>query len=199
MKVPGEDRKTLGKIPYYPTAQELYSRLMHNHGWPYKRDGETYLKRDRALVALTYLTGSRISEVLRLHKYQFVARDGHIWVRAIKLSKCRVKRRPRRLQFRDARLPLTGERSVFTELVQDYLQTLDGDGGRLFSFNTTRAWQIITALLPDYTCHWLRAFCEDYLYDLWDHDLVAVADYVKVDPQTLRLYLRKRYERYPVG
>jgi hypothetical protein len=29
-----------------------------------------------------------------------------------------------------------------------------------------------------------------------DHDILAVADYVKVDARTLQLYLRKGYEKY---
>jgi hypothetical protein len=29
-----------------------------------------------------------------------------------------------------------------------------------------------------------------------DHDILAVADYVKVEPRTLQEYIRKRYEKY---
>lgn len=64
---------------------------------------------------------------------------------------------------------------------------------------TKRAWQIVNALLPDYAAHWLKAFGEDYLYDVRDHDLLAVADEVKVDARTLQQYLRKRHEKYPAA
>jgi hypothetical protein len=37
-----------------------------------------------------------------------------------------------------------------------------------------RAWQVVHALLPEFTAHWLRAFGEDFLYGEWDHDLLAV-------------------------
>ena len=199
IKLGGKDRKTLKAIPYYPTPKEIYDLLVQSKGWPYKRDAESYLKRDRALVAIVYLGGLRISEALRLRKNQFVRRKGYVLVRAIKLSKSRVKGKPRRVEYRDARLPLTGERADLTRLVLDYVETLKSNEAKLFGFDNARAWQVVTSLLPDFTCHWLRAFCEDYLYDVWDHDLLAVSDYVKVDPRTLELYLRKRHERYPVA
>jgi integrase len=195
----GQDRKTLKAIPYYPTPKEISDLLMESKGWHYRRDVEKYLKRDRALVAVLYLGGLRISEALKLKKSQFVKRRDHVLVRSIKLSKSRVKGKPRRIEYRDARLPLNGDRSDLTKLVIDYLETLEEKDTTLFRFGNTRAWQIVTGLLPSFTCHWLRAFCEDYLYDAWDHDLLAVSDYVKVDPRTLELYLRKRHERYPVA
>lgn len=195
----GKDRKTLKAIPYYPMPNEILELLLESKGWPYKRNVERYLRRDRALVAILYLGGLRISEALRLKKSQFMKRNDHILVRSIKLSKSRIEGRPRRIEYRDARLPLNGDRSDLTKLVLDHLEALEGKDAKLFKFDSTRAWQIVTSLLPSFTCHWLRAFCEDYLYDVWDHDLLAVSDYVKVDPRTLELYLRKRHERYPVA
>jgi len=56
-----------------------------------------------------------------------------------------------------------------------------------------RAWQIVTHSAPQWTCHWLRGFCEDYLYDGWGFDLLAVADYISVNLQTLQQYVRHRY------
>lgn len=63
---------------------------------------------------------------------------------------------------------------------------------------TTRAWQIVNCLLPQYTQHWLRAFGYNFDYDNFDHDLMAVSDKTKADPRSLQPYLRRRYERYPV-
>jgi hypothetical protein len=34
------------------------------------------------------------------------------------------------------------------------------------------------------------------LYGEWNHDSLAVSDYVKVDPRTLQEYIRKRHEKY---
>jgi len=92
--------------------------------------------------------------------------------------------KPRKEQFRqEAFLPLEGERAALTQLVMDYLQLLKPQE-RLFNFGRTRALQITHSILgiPN---HWLRAYGEDYLYENWDHDILAVADYVKVDPRTL--------------
>ncbi len=63
---------------------------------------------------------------------------------------------------------------------------------------TTRAWQIIKALFPNHTEHWLRAFGYNYDYDAMDHDELAVSDKTKADPRSLRPYLRRRYDKYPV-
>jgi len=188
-------RRTLKYIQYYPSPQELYKKIVESSGWPYKTDADFYHTRDRALVALTYLLGGRISEVLRLRKNQFIEQKDRVVVRGIKLSKSRYKNRPRRVQYREeAFLPLKGERVVFTQLVLDYLKLI-GEGARLFEFGRVRAWQIINAILG-VPCHWLRAYCENYLYDHWGRDILAVSDYVKVDPRTLQLYIRRSYRKY---
>jgi hypothetical protein len=75
----------------------------------------------------------------------------------------------------------------------DYLRLLEPED-KLFNFGRTRALQITHSILGT-PCHWLRAYGEDYLYENWDHDILAVADYVKVDPRTLQEYIRERYEK----
>jgi hypothetical protein len=105
-------------------------------------------------------------------------------------------------------LPLSGSRELLSRMVLDYVSLLR-DEDRLFPFSLEknadgqiigckRAWQIVHALLPEFTAQWLRAFGEDFLYGEWDHDLLAVSDYVKVDPRTLQEYIRKRHEKYRV-
>lgn len=193
----GKDRRTLTLIPYYPTPKEIYKELVASNGWPYKSDMEFYRVRDHALISILYLGALRVSEALPLSKDQFVFLGIHIELRSIKLSKAKVKGKPRRVAFRNARFPLRGERKEFTKLVMLYLEELHKKE-KLFKFKTcARAWQIVTSYLP-YTCHWLRAFCENYLYDNWNKDLLAVADFVKVDPKTLSFYIRKKHENYPV-
>lgn len=203
----GKDRKTLKAIQYYPGPNEIYKLIIESEGWPYVEKREFYLARDRALAALLYLGALRISEAIRIRKSQFVEKKNHVLIRGIRLSKSRVKGKPRRIEYRDVRLPLTGEREPLTMLVLYYVRLLKGD--RLFPFSLRkdkndqtvgckRAWQIVKALLPQFTAHWLRAFGEDYLYSEWDHDIMALSDYVRVDPRTLQEYLRKRHEKYPV-
>jgi integrase len=192
-----EDRRTLKDIQTYPTPQKLYQQVVSAPGWPYKNNVERYQKRDRALVSLLYLLACRISEARRLIRKQFVMgeENDRLVVDSIKLSKPRKKGKPRRHEFRsEAWLPLKGERAPLTRLVMDYLELL-GPEDKLFSFGNSRALQITHAILgiPN---HWLRAYGEDYLYETWDHDILAVADYVKVEPRTLQEYIRKRYEKY---
>ena len=198
MRGSGLGRRTLKMIPYYPSPREIYQRLIESRGYPYKNNVEFNRSRDRALISIIYLAGLRVSETLRLRRSQFKFKPEYIEVEGIKLSKSRVKGKPRRVQYRNARLPLKGERAPLTNLVVDYITRLKDDE-RLFKFESNqRAWQIVKAYFPEWTTHWLRAFCEDYLYDRWGHDLLAVADYVKVSPRTLEQYIRRRYERYPV-
>jgi len=203
MKKTMSRRRTLKDIDHYPTPAEIYNIIVSSRGWPYKAKGkkrEFYLKRDRALVAIIYLLALRISEALRLRKNQFLfpeetGYDDRIVVRGIKLSKSRVKGRPRREQYRQENwLPLSGPRARLTRLVIEYLKELEGDQ-RLFPFGRVRAWQIIREMTGA-TCHWFRAFGEDFLYGQWDKDLLAVSDYIKVDPRTLSQYIRRRYEKY---
>jgi len=193
-------RRTLKDIKYYPTPKEIETRILKGAGWPYKTNMQFYRIRDQSLVALLYLLAARVSEVLRLKRNQFLFPDDsglkdRILVRAIKLSKPRAKGKPRRHEYRsEAWLPLTGVRKGLTELIVDYLQLLKPEE-QLFKFDRSMAWKITNALTGE-TNHFHRAYGEDYLYDVWDHDLLAVADYVKVDPRTLQEYIRKRYQKY---
>jgi len=179
--------------------------------------------RDRALVALLYLGDFRISEVLPLKKNQFSEKSEYVLVSGVRVG----KRKAGKIEFREARLPLVGPRRCFTELVLKYLRLLEEDE-RLFPWSlrkvkipikgsfyrlkdgtlkqrvsvqmvgTKRAWQVVKALLPNYTQHWLRAFGYDFDYEHMQHDILAVSDKTKADPRSLQPYLRKRYEKYPV-
>jgi integrase len=204
----GKERKTLMKIQYYPSPGEIYSKLISRKGWIYKEKADFFIKRDRALAALLYLGALRISEVIRIRKNQLLDRGTHILIQGVKLSKSRVKGRPRRVEYRDVQLPLSGPRESLSHLILDYVDIL-GSEDRLFPFSLEknergqivgckRAWQIVKALLPEFTAHWLRAFGEEFLYGEWDHDLLALSDYIKVDPRTLQEYIRKRHEKYRV-
>jgi hypothetical protein len=223
MKQNSLSRLTLAQIESYPTPLELHRELMASAGWLYKTNRQSFLARDRALASLLYLGDFRISEVLPLTKKQFSEGEECIHVKSVLVG----KRKANKVQYRDAMLPLKGERVAFTKLILDYLALL-GPEDRLFPFNLTkrkypikgsfyktkdgkehqrfsvqmmgtkRAWQIMKALLPDYTQHWLRAFGYSFDYDHMDHDILAVSDKTKADPRSLQPYLRRRYEKYPV-
>lgn len=218
-------RRTLAFITKYPKPSEILEKLENAVGWNYKRNREAYVRRDRALVASLYLVALRISEALRLRKKQFRMEKKRVVIESIMLSKSHIKvcsecgarvkpelrqehlttvhkgggyfkDKMRKSQYRpEAWLPLKGERAKITQYVTDYLDTLQPED-LLFPIDRRRAWQIVTALMGE-PPHWHRAFGEDYLYsEVMDHDILAVADYVKVDARTLQLYLRKGYEKY---
>lgn len=198
-----KSRRTLKDIKRYPEPEELLDRIRKAKGWKYKYHSELMLKRDRALVCLLYLAACRISEVLRLTKNQFDQKEGLVVVSGIKLSKRKKKPvdpeklkhyRPPKHLYREAWLPLTGRRKELTQYVLDYLAELK-PSEQLFTFDRHRGWQIVTGILGE-PPHWERAYGEDYLYGEWDHDIMAVSDYVKVDARTLQEYLRKGYQKY---
>lgn len=214
-------RKTLNQIKHNPSPQELYNKLIKSEGWPYNTEQRRFLTRDRALVALLYLGDFRISEALPLTKENFEKKPRYVWVKDVQVG----KKRHGKIEYREAKLPLIGEREIFTKLILNYLTLLkpkerlfpwslkkrripvgtyklkDGTEKTRFSVQmagTKRAWQIVNALLPEYTQHWLRAFGYNYDYDHMDHDIMAVSDKTKADPRSLQPYLRRRYEKYPV-
>jgi hypothetical protein len=219
-------RKTLDQIKHNPTPKDLYESLMSSEGWPYiKEDNKLkFLPRDRALVATLYLGDFRVSEVLPLTKDNFELTTEYLWVKDVKVG----KKRHNKITWREAKFPLVKERLPFTQLVLDYLDSLKPHqrlfpwslkvtktelknwqysvkgSTELRSrysvkmIGTTRAWQIVNALLPEYTEHWLRAFGYNYDYDHMDHDIMAVSDKTKADPRSLQPYLRRRYEKYKV-
>ena len=216
-------RKTLSQIKHTPEPEELYKKLTESPGWPYKTNQQRFLMRDRALVALMYLGDLRAIEVLPLTEANFEEKPQYIWVKDIVVG----KKHKGKIEYREAKLPLVGSRKVFTTLVTEYLAILhfnqrlfpwslervkfpvknhsyklkDGTEKTRYSITlvgTKRAWQIVNALLPDYTQHWLRAFGYNFDYDNFSFDIMAVSDKTKADPRSLQPYLRRRYEKYRV-
>lgn len=147
---------------------------------------------------MLYLAALRISEALRLQKKQFQHLKTKVLGEAILLSKRRNDEKVRsKTLFRDIRISLTGERKDLGHIVKSYLVMLKDPEEQLFTFNRITAWRITTTMIgvPN---HWLRAYGEEYLYRRWNKNLLAVADYVKVDPKILAEYLRDESKNYPV-
>jgi integrase len=198
MKHSGLNRRTLKKIDRYPTPQQLYLQITTNK-WSYKIRKDFYELRDKALVSLLYLAMLRNSEAQRLTKSQFTLEKDRLKIEAVKLSKAtrisKGKAVMRKQEFRpEIWIPLHGERGPLGKLVLDYLNILTKDDA-LFPIKNRRVHQIVTTLIG-VPPHWERAFGENYLYDLWDKDILAVADYVSIDPGTLSLYVKRRHEKY---
>jgi len=209
-KLSGLNRRTLRQIERYPTPREIYEALIFNQ-WNYKKNVSYYQKRDRAFCALTYLGAFRRSETNRLVKSQFKISEELITLEGIKLSKAERRDKAtgkvtmrKELYRKEAWLPLTGSRAKLGELVLDYLQELEPEQN-LFAFSptSTRPWQIVECYTRGLagkhrgiTPHWLRAYGENWLYDNWEKDIMAVASYVSVDARTLSLYIRKGHMKY---
>lgn len=189
-------RKTLAQIPYVPEPETII-KVLENADYGYSRNLEEYIIRDKSLVALTYLCATRISETLRLskHQFKFNVNSSFILIESIELSKSFRKGKLRNDVYRSAVLPLQGDRKPLTDMVLAHLENVED---KLYSFGRTRAWQIFTKILPESTCHWFRSYGENYLYDNWDYDLVALSNYVKVDVATLMKYLKSDWKKYQV-
>jgi integrase len=198
--------------------------IMATPGAAYKTNREEYLARDVALCAILYNAELRISEALRLKKRDFQYKEGCLKAENILLS----KHKPGARRTRNIRLPLKGPRAKFTKLIEEYLDALEPED-RLFPWSlnvgvyhtgrfytrkkdnkrlevmayrmtgTARAYRIVKTLLPNYTEHWLRAFGDSYLYDVRDHDILAVADETKQDARTLQKYIRAQASKYPAA
>ena len=195
----------------YPSPKEILETISDpNNGWDYAaEDQEPYLQRDRAGTALVYLGALRISEMLRINTSQFnYDHENYIEIKQVKLS----KRAPtsRLARFREVILPIPKDmiqrdlpRFVLSEMVLDQAKRVGGNGiffpnmdrspGK--ALRTFRAYQIISKLTGKY-CHYFRGAGENFLYEAWDYDGYAVADYLKVDPRTLATYLHGGYKRH---
>jgi len=118
--------------------------------------------RDRALLALIYLTSGRINEVLKIIKDQFREMkelsyypnpDPDVLVlRNFWVSK---RKKGKRHPTLDLPLPRVGTFGPFTQLVEEYLEYLK-KGEKLFPFGTSRAWVIVNHITGKWN-HYFRA------------------------------------------
>jgi hypothetical protein len=148
-----------------------------------------------------FIAQLRKSEAHRLTKEQF--KDKPFRIVSMKLSKAEKhsKKTGKIILRKDAYrkeipIPLKGSLGRYGKLIQEYLAFL-GEKDRLFPFSDSagRDNQILKELLG-VPPHWERAFGENVLYELFDNDLIAVANHVQVDPRTLAKYIHRTPEKY---
>lgn len=196
----GKNRRVLADIDYYPTTNELFE-MINSYEGSYKTNKDFYQTRDKALASILYLGQLRRSEVHRLIKEQF--KEDPFRIVAVKLSKSQKTNRKtgevitRKDAYRkEIPIPLKGTLGKLGQFVQDYLPFID-EKDRLFPFSDKagRVDQIIKEMLG-VPPHWERAFGENMLYELFDNDLIAVANHVQVDPRTLAKYIHRTPEKY---
>jgi hypothetical protein len=199
----GKGRRVLADIKEYPTPGEMQNKIASYEG-NYKTRKDFYTTRDRALASILYIAQLRKSELHRLTKQQF--KEDPFRIVAVELSKSekRNKKTGEIITRKDAYrkqilIPVNGKLRAFGKFVQEYLSLLDNKPPtfRLFPFSDKagRDNQILKEMLG-YPPHWERAFGENLLYELFDYDLIAVANYVQVDPRTLSKYIHRTPKKY---
>ena len=199
--VDGTNRRVLADIEKYPTPEELYNQIIQYQG-SYKSNLNFYIKRDRALASIFYIAQLRKSEAHRITKSQFEYDPFRIVAVELSKSEKHSKKTGETILRKDAfrkeiLIPLNGKLGVFGKLIQEYLDLIKQPDKRLFPFSDKagRDNQILKEMLG-LPPHWERAFGENMLYELFDYDLIAVANYVQVDPRTLSKYIHRTPKRY---
>jgi len=157
--------------------------------------------RNSALFVLTYLTGARISEVLkRVKKKNIKIRKmrGKDYIVIERLYTAKRKKHPLRNQV----IPIHKEMFLW-KIVQDYADTLKPDD-ILFPISYQRSWQILSKVISKYkeksttnkfmnACHYLRHCRNTHLvtiYDFNDQDLVKFNAWSDSKPATTYVHLR---------
>jgi len=129
-------------------------------GTQYGRD--KYHSRDKALLALLYLTSGRINEVLRVKKNQFFEMEDIPYYKSpdeniliLKDFFVSKRKKGKKNPILDLPLPRLGYLASFTELVEDYLRYLSPKK-KLFKFGTSRGY-VITNYITGKWNHYFRA------------------------------------------
>lgn len=199
----GVKRRTLEDIKAHLGLEQIYN-LITTKTWPYKIDMENYIRRDRCLMALLFLTAGRISEVLSLtrEQFDFQADPNFVIIRNMILVKRLTTRKGKPVKhttspIRDeVALPVSGPLSKFTEIVEDYVLSLQDPKQKLFPFGRRRAWQLVR-FITDKWCHWFRSQAESYYGKYVYTSAFALRDFVGVtDIESLGPYVKTEWRDY---
>jgi integrase len=192
----GIKRRTLNDV-YFLRPNEIYE-IITNKTWPYKTNKEFYEKRDRALMALLYLTCGRISEVLSLKKKQFdlESEPDFIIVRNMIVVKRKKKAKRKSRAIRDeVPLPKEGPLAPFTKLVLEYLQLIENPEDKLFPIGRNRAYKIVRYVTGQWP-HWFRSQGESWYGKVFSN-IFALKDYVGVvSAEVLSDYVKTDWREY---
>jgi len=185
-------RRTVGGIDTYLSAKQIY-KLITSTMWPYAPSNlrDYKIARDRAMMAMCYLSAGRIKAVLQLQREHLHISDDCIVVHRMDV----VKRKPTTVakygvgvKIRDD-FPLPLKRGMmknpnwdelvpFSKLVLQYIRGCDPQG-RLFEIGRGRAWQIIEHV-TGYFCHWFRAQSEHFYGNYIMKDAIRLSRFVKI-------------------
>lgn len=201
VKTAVESRRRLADIDRYLSPQEVFSLSCRGKTWPYKRDKAFYVKRDRGLVSLLYLSGLRINEVLRIKKSQFSYEDpDFVVIEDVKIS----KRKKRTIQTEgipviDVPLPLAVEDrggefqlGYFTEVILSYVDVAEED---LFKISTARAWAIVKHMTGKW-CHYFRSQRISHLINKLRSDVITAKIVGIKSPATISHYYKGEWRAH---
>ena len=167
------------------------------------------LPKYRALIAFLYLTGCRVSEVVKykknpaknkglladtgnpgiigepIRKKHVELRDNHIIVLTVRTLKQRKLK-----QYRNIPIPKNTLENPFLAEFLAYYETITDPETFLFDFTRIRAWQILQK--SDIFCHWLRHARTTHLvqdYDFSVPQLQQFFGWTKADTPTHYVHL----------
>ncbi|MGB9915626.1 MAG: hypothetical protein ACPLOC_08815 [Candidatus Bathyarchaeales archaeon] len=192
----GVKRRTLNDV-YFQRPSEIY-QLITNKSWPYKTNKEFFEKRDKALMALLYLTCGRITEVLSLTKKQFdlESEPSFVIIRNMIVVKRKKKAKRKSRAIRDeVPLPKEGALTPFTKLVLEYLELIENPEDKLFSIGRNRAYKIVRYVTGQWP-HWFRSQGESWFGKVFSN-IFALKDYVGiVSAEVLSDYVKTDWREY---
>lgn len=192
----GKKRRTLNDV-YFMRPNEIYE-LITSKSWPYKTNREFYEKRDRALMALLYLTCGRITEVLSSTKKQFdfESEPNFVIIHNMIVVKRKKKAKRKSRAIRDeVPLPKEGALAPFTKLVLEYLELVENPEDKLFNFGRNRAYKIVRYVTGQWP-HWFRSQGESWYGKVFSN-IFALKDYVGVvSAEVLSDYVKTDWREY---
>ena len=174
---------------FYDSPQVIWGKI-HGPPWEYGTRQKFYEVRDRAFMALEYLSTSRVSELCRADFYrdkvligykgsvkadQFYPEGNLLKFRDVRIIKRRVSNVEDYPKRNEIPLPLEGGLSRFTFLITDYLDML-GKKEELFKFRRGRAFQIIRHTTGEMN-HYFRDMGLKLYTRLLDRNLKELKDF----------------------
>ena len=183
-----KSKRTLKDVKRTWKPEEIYT-LITEKAWPYKTDILELQCRDRAFLALLYLTAGRISEVLSLIRSQFDLETDPAFVIIRNMLTEKIGPSSEALPFREE-FPLAraGILSQFTQLILEYIPDLEPHQ-KLFPFSRQRGWQIAEKITGKWP-HWFRAQGERLYNELLEGDIFKLKKFLNVaNIQTLAKYI----------
>lgn len=187
---------------YYDPPGRIWE-IVNRRTWDYGRSPDFMKLRDLAMMCFIYWTSSRVSEVVRAQIFQkkgevvkhigslpsikasqFVAVEkDFLNFRGLRIVKRRVANVADYPIRNEIRFPLTGDLSVFTDPIVEYLEHPDlGPDAELFPFMRKRAFQIVSHCTqlgdePGYMIHTLREMGLKFRLRLFDRNLKTLQNF----------------------